>query len=148
VNSTEYDKDSPADFALMKKSTSEEIQRGITYQSPWGEVRPGWHIECSVLSTKYLDSPFDIHTGGIDLVFPHHENEIAQSEAATGKRPENIIGFPFPDVNLMIQRWPRRHCTTRITCNTSQAMPEPFLPRTISIDPGMRDRRKGRCTTW
>lgn len=86
VESDEYDKESPADFALMKRSTPEEISRGITYQSPWGPVRPGWHIECSVLSTKYLGSSFDIHTGGIDLVFPHHENEIAQSESSTGKR--------------------------------------------------------------
>jgi cysteinyl-tRNA synthetase len=86
VDSDEYDKDSPADFALMKKSTPEEVARGITYDSPWGKVRPGWHIECSALSTKYLGESFDIHTGGVDLVFPHHENEIAQSEATTGRR--------------------------------------------------------------
>jgi len=86
VDSDEYAKDSPADFALMKKSTPKEVARGITYKSPWGNVRPGWHIECSTLSTKYLGEIFDIHTGGIDLIFPHHENEIAQSEALTGRR--------------------------------------------------------------
>jgi cysteinyl-tRNA synthetase len=89
VESDEYAKDSPADFALMKKSTPEEVARGITYESPWGNVRPGWHIECSVLSTKYLGESFDIHTGGVDLIFPHHENEIAQSEALTGKKLVN-----------------------------------------------------------
>lgn len=86
VDVDEYAKDNPADFALMKRSTSKEIARGIVYQSPWGNVRPAWHIECSVLSTKYLGKDFDIHTGGIDLKFPHHENEKAQSEAATGAR--------------------------------------------------------------
>jgi cysteinyl-tRNA synthetase len=86
VDSDEYAKDSPADFALMKRSTPAEIERGITWKSPWGVVRPGWHIECSVLSTRFLGGCFDIHTGGIDLMFPHHENEIAQTEAATGKR--------------------------------------------------------------
>ncbi|MCJ7635486.1 cysteine--tRNA ligase, partial [Candidatus Bathyarchaeota archaeon] len=86
VDADEYAKDNPADFALMKRSTSKEIARGIVYNSPWGNVRPGWHIECSVLSTKYLGEDFDIHTGGIDLMFPHHENEKAQSEAATGAR--------------------------------------------------------------
>jgi len=86
VDSDEYAKDSPADFALMKRSTPEEVARGITYESPWGKVRPGWHIECSVLSTKHLGESFDIHTGGVDLIFPHHENEIAQSEALTGRR--------------------------------------------------------------
>jgi len=86
VDSDEYDKDSPADFALMKKSTPQEVTRGITYESPWGHIRPGWHIECSVLSTKYLGESFDIHTGGVDLIFPHHENEIAQSEATTGRK--------------------------------------------------------------
>jgi cysteinyl-tRNA synthetase len=70
----------------MKRSTPAEIERGITWKSPWGAVRPGWHIECSVLSTRFLGGCFDIHTGGIDLMFPHHENEIAQTEAATGKR--------------------------------------------------------------
>lgn len=71
----------PLDFALWKKSKPFEPSWG----SPWGEGRPGWHIECSVMSTRILGDEFDIHGGGLDLVFPHHENEIAQSEAATGK---------------------------------------------------------------
>lgn len=86
VNVDEYEKDSPQDFALMKKSTKEEIKRGVFYKSEWGNVRPGWHIECSVMSMKYLGEIIDIHTGGVDLIFPHHENEIAQSEACTGKK--------------------------------------------------------------
>jgi len=82
----EYDKDSPQDFALLKKSTPKEVRRGIYYKTEWGNVRPGWHIECSVMSMKFFGKTFDIHTGGVDLIFPHHENEIAQSEAYTGKR--------------------------------------------------------------
>ena len=71
----------PADFALWKKS--EEAAWG--WDSPWGRGRPGWHIECSAMSMKHLGDTLDLHGGGLDLVFPHHENEIAQSEAATGK---------------------------------------------------------------
>jgi cysteinyl-tRNA synthetase len=84
VDVDEYEKDEPSDFALWKASSQEEIARGIFFDTPWGKGKPGWHIECSAMSTKYLGQPFDIHTGGVDLVFPHHENEIAQSEGATG----------------------------------------------------------------
>jgi len=72
----------PADFALWKKAAPEHILR---WPSPWGEGFPGWHIECTAMSTKYLGETFDIHGGGIDNIFPHNECEIAQSEAATGK---------------------------------------------------------------
>jgi cysteinyl-tRNA synthetase len=75
-------KQDPIDFALWKKAKPGEIK----WDSPWGEGRPGWHIECSVMSTKYLGDTFDIHGGGQDLEFPHHENEIAQSEAKTGQK--------------------------------------------------------------
>jgi len=74
-------KENPLDFALWKSSKTGEP----FWESPWGKGRPGWHIECSVMSQKYLGETFDIHGGGRDLIFPHHENEIAQSEAATGK---------------------------------------------------------------
>lgn len=74
-------KKNPFDFALWKKSKPDEP----SWDSPWGAGRPGWHIECSAMSSKYLGLPFDIHGGGMDLRFPHHENEIAQAEAATGK---------------------------------------------------------------
>ncbi|KRN59594.1 cysteine--tRNA ligase [Limosilactobacillus secaliphilus] len=83
VSADEVDKkEDPIDFALWKAAKPGEIH----WQSPWGEGRPGWHIECSVMSTKYLADTIDIHAGGQDLEFPHHENEIAQSEAATGKK--------------------------------------------------------------
>ena len=85
VDVDEYNKENPADFALWKKSKEEEIERGIFWKSPWGKGRPGWHIECSVIALKHLGETIDIHSGGIDLIFPHHENEIAQSEAYTGK---------------------------------------------------------------
>ncbi len=72
----------PMDFVLWKKKKEGEIG----WDSPWGEGRPGWHIECSVMSRRYLGDTIDIHSGGQDLIFPHHENEIAQSEAFTGKK--------------------------------------------------------------
>jgi cysteinyl-tRNA synthetase len=75
-------KRSPLDFALWKKAKPGEP----TWPSPWGSGRPGWHIECSAMSSKFLGLPFDIHGGGMDLQFPHHENEVAQAEAATGKQ--------------------------------------------------------------
>jgi cysteinyl-tRNA synthetase len=78
--SVDEKKEHPLDFALWKASKPGEP----FWESPWGRGRPGWHIECSVMSSKLLGDRFDIHGGGIDLVFPHHENEIAQSEAATG----------------------------------------------------------------
>ena len=74
-------KESPLDFALWKRSKAGEP----SWSSPWGEGRPGWHIECSAMSQKFLGDTFDIHGGGKDLIFPHHENEIAQSEGASGK---------------------------------------------------------------
>ena len=75
-------KRNPLDFALWKSAKPGEP----SWDSPWGRGRPGWHIECSTMSSKYLGLPFDIHGGGMDLIFPHHENEIAQAEAATGKK--------------------------------------------------------------
>ncbi len=77
------EKKDPLDFALWKKAKLNEP----SWDSPWGKGRPGWHIECSAMSLKYLSSGFDIHGGGEDLIFPHHENEIAQSEAYTGESP-------------------------------------------------------------
>jgi cysteinyl-tRNA synthetase len=76
-------KEHPMDFALWKSAKPGEPE----WDSPWGKGRPGWHIECSAMSLKYLGQPLDIHGGGQDLVFPHHENEIAQSEAYTGTEP-------------------------------------------------------------
>ena len=78
------EKNDPLDFALWKRSKPNEPPE-VCWDSPWGKGRPGWHIECSVMSTEALGSTLDIHGGGQDLIFPHHENEIAQSEAATGK---------------------------------------------------------------
>jgi cysteinyl-tRNA synthetase len=75
-------KHDPLDFALWKSAKPGEP----SWPSPWGDGRPGWHIECSAMAAKYLGADFDLHTGGLDLVFPHHENEVAQSEAATGRR--------------------------------------------------------------
>ena len=83
VDQDEYDKDNAADFALWKAYVPEDGD--VVWDSPWGRGRPGWHIECSAMSMKLLGESFDIHTGGVDNIFPHHEDEIAQSEAATGK---------------------------------------------------------------
>ena len=82
IDSDEYKKDDAQDFVLWKSVKPGEP----SWHSPWGAGRPGWHIECSAMSMKYLGKTLDIHAGGVDLIFPHHENEIAQSEAATGKK--------------------------------------------------------------
>jgi len=87
----EYDKESAQDFVLWKRSTPEELKRsekepGLAWDSPWGKGRPGWHIECSVMTRDLFGDTLDIHAGGEDLVFPHHTNEIAQSETLTGKQ--------------------------------------------------------------
>ncbi|MHB8997459.1 MAG: cysteine--tRNA ligase [Armatimonadota bacterium] len=79
--SDEYERDAAQDFVLWKAAKEGEP----SWDSPWGPGRPGWHIECSAMSMEYLGNTMDIHTGGVDLLFPHHENEIAQSEAATGE---------------------------------------------------------------
>ena len=81
VDADEYDKDDARDFVLWKGSRDGEP----CWESPFGPGRPGWHLECSAMAMAYLGETFDIHTGGVDLQFPHHENEIAQSESATGK---------------------------------------------------------------
>jgi len=82
TDSDEYSKDALADFALWKAHKPEDGANG--WGSPWGRGRPGWHLECSAMSLQYLGAEFDVHGGGIDLIFPHHENEIAQSCCATG----------------------------------------------------------------
>jgi len=81
VDSDEYDKDDARDFVLWKGKKEGEPE----WPSPYGAGRPGWHLECSAMSMKYLGESFDLHTGGVDNIFPHHENEIAQSEGATGR---------------------------------------------------------------
>jgi cysteinyl-tRNA synthetase len=82
VADDEYEKEDVKDFVLWKAAKPGEP----SWPSPWGEGRPGWHIECSAMSTKYLGNHFDMHTGAVDNIFPHHENEIAQTEAATGEK--------------------------------------------------------------
>ena len=85
VAQDDYTKENAQDFALWKAAKPEDEQTGAAWDSPWGRGRPGWHLECSAMAMDILGETLDIHTGGIDLMFPHHEDEIAQSEAATGK---------------------------------------------------------------
>ncbi|MEA1992730.1 MAG: cysteine--tRNA ligase [Thermodesulfobacteriota bacterium] len=85
VDLDDYEKDSPVDFTLFKRVTLDELKRGIGFETKWGKVRPGWHIECAAMSMHYLGDFFDIHTSGCDLIFPHHENEIAIAMALTSK---------------------------------------------------------------
>lgn len=85
VAQDEYAKENAQDFALWKSAKGEDEASGAAWDSPWGRGRPGWHLECSAMAMKYLGETLDLHAGGIDLIFPHHEDEIAQSEAATGK---------------------------------------------------------------
>ncbi len=88
VAQDEYEKESVGDFALWK--AWDEDDGDVAWDAPWGRGRPGWHIECSAMSMQYLGASFDLHTGGVDNCFPHHENEIAQSESATGSRYVNL----------------------------------------------------------
>ncbi len=85
VAQDDYTKENAQDFALWKAAKPEDEVTGAAWDAPFGRGRPGWHLECSAMAMKYLGETLDIHCGGIDLVFPHHEDEIAQSEAATGK---------------------------------------------------------------
>ena len=98
VQHDEYAKESVADFALWKAWV--ETDGPIKWDSPWGPGRPGWHIECSVMSMAHLGASFDIHCGGEDLVFPHHEDEIAQSEAATGKQ---FVKYWLHNAHLLVE---------------------------------------------
>lgn len=82
----DYTKENAQDFALWKAAKDEDEKSGAAWESPWGRGRPGWHLECSAMAMKYLGETLDLHCGGVDLVFPHHEDEIAQSEGATGRQ--------------------------------------------------------------
>ncbi len=85
VAQDDYSKENAQDFALWKAAKPEDEASGAAWDSPWGRGRPGWHLECSAMAMAILGETIDLHAGGVDLVFPHHEDEIAQSEAATGK---------------------------------------------------------------
>ncbi len=85
VDLDDYEKDNPRDFTLLKRSTLGELKKGIFFESEWGNVRPSWHVECSAMATRNLGPTMDIHTASRNLLFPHHENEIAIAEALTGK---------------------------------------------------------------
>ncbi len=84
VAADDYNKEDVRDFALWKAAKADDEHAGAAWDSPWGRGRPGWHLECSAMAMKYLGKTLDIHCGGVDLIFPHHEDEIAQSEGATG----------------------------------------------------------------
>jgi len=89
VDQDNYEKDSPVDFTLLKRSTLAELKKGIYFKTRWGNVRPGWHLECAALSMEYLAETFDIYISGSDIIFPHCENVMAIGKAATGKIPAN-----------------------------------------------------------
>jgi len=89
IESDDYEKDSPVDFTLLKRSSLNELKRGIYFKTRWGNVRPSWHLECAAIALKYLADNFDIHASGADVVFPHCENVMAIGKAATGKRMAN-----------------------------------------------------------
>ncbi|MDQ5883485.1 MAG: cysteinyl-tRNA synthetase [Patescibacteria group bacterium] len=97
IKKDEYDKENAEDFALWK--AYDDADGDVYWDTPLGRGRPGWHIECSAMSTKYLGNHFDVHTGGVDLVFPHHENEIAQSECASG---EHFVNYWLHNEHLLI----------------------------------------------
>jgi cysteinyl-tRNA synthetase len=85
VDLDRYDKNDPRDFTLFRRSTLAEMRKGFSFKTTWGNVRPSWHIECSAMARAHLGDRFDIHMGSVDLIFPHNENELAQSRALTGE---------------------------------------------------------------
>ncbi|KAB2889800.1 MAG: cysteine--tRNA ligase [Desulfobulbaceae bacterium] len=85
VDLDNYEKDNPRDFTLLKRSTLSELKKGIFFETDWGNARPSWHVECPVMATRHLGETLDIHTASRNLIFPHHENEIAIAEALSGK---------------------------------------------------------------
>ena len=85
VDLEQYEKENPRDFTLLKRSTLSELKKGIFHKTQWGNIRPSWHLECPTMAMKLLGENYDIHMSGADLIFPHHENAIAISEAVTGK---------------------------------------------------------------
>ncbi|MEK6808976.1 MAG: cysteine--tRNA ligase, partial [Nanoarchaeota archaeon] len=97
IRHDEYSKDSPKDFCLWKACDKDDGD--VFWKTELGKGRPGWHIECSAMNMKYLGEEFDIHTGGVDLIFPHHENEIAQSVGATGKE---FVHYWFHNEHLLV----------------------------------------------
>jgi cysteinyl-tRNA synthetase len=102
VSSDEYEKESVADFALWKARVPEDGD--VFWPSPWGEGRPGWHIECSAMSMKWLGTSFDLHLGGEDLAFPHHEDEIAQSEGAGVQAPgQKFVNYWLHGAHLLVE---------------------------------------------
>jgi cysteinyl-tRNA synthetase len=102
VSSDEYDKESVADFALWKARVPEDGE--VFWESPWGQGRPGWHIECSAMSMKLLGPSFDLHLGGEDLAFPHHEDEIAQSEGAGLQAPgQRFVKYWLHGAHLLVE---------------------------------------------
>ncbi|HEX3720382.1 MAG TPA: cysteine--tRNA ligase [Verrucomicrobiae bacterium] len=101
VASDEYAKDAIADFALWKARVPAD--GGVFWSSPWGEGRPGWHIECSAMSMKTLGESFDLHLGGEDLIFPHHEDEIAQSEGAVGQPGRHFVKYWLHGAHLLVE---------------------------------------------
>ncbi|MGJ5642363.1 cysteine--tRNA ligase [Formosa sp. S-31] len=109
------DKKNPQDFALWKKAEPQHIMR---WPSPWGDGFPGWHLECTAMSTKYLGDKFDIHGGGMDLKFPHHECEIAQNEAAKGESPVNY----WMHANMLELNGQRMSKTTGNTVNPDELL--------------------------
>ena len=152
VRSDEYDKEAVADFALWKARVPED--GAVFWPSPWGEGRPGWHIECSAMSMKLLGPSFDLHLGGEDLIFPHHEDEIAQSEGAgvqtAGPALREILAARRPpagrrqeDEQVARQLLhPARSAGQRIH-RARNPLPAPHraLPRDVQLHPGRPARR-------
>ena len=146
VEADEYAKDDVRDFAVWKGPKPGEP---CVDDARSATGRPGWHIECSAMSMKHLGQSFDIHTGGIDLIFPHHEDEIAQSEAATGTavRPDLAPLRPPPDGAA--RRWPARRATSRwsATCS-SAASPRARSATRCIVGPLPRGLSYSRTSRW
>ncbi|MEN3015483.1 MAG: cysteine--tRNA ligase [bacterium] len=133
VEVDQYEKDDPADFALWKAYDKED--GGVFWDCEIGKGRPGWHIECSAMNRKYLGQPFDIHAGGIDLIFPHHENEIAQSEAAYQQK---LANYWFHVNHLLVENQKMSKSLNNII--TIKDIPNPLSLRLLYLQTHYRNK--------
>jgi cysteinyl-tRNA synthetase len=154
VAADEYEKGDVRDFALWKAAKPEDEQVGAVWDTPWGPGRPGWHIECSAMSMAELGETFDIHCGGVDLIFPHHEDEIAQSEGATGK-PFARYWLHGEFLQLEGEKMAKSSATSspsrparagRPKASSIRYLPDRALPQQAQLHlRGARGRRPRRC---
>jgi cysteinyl-tRNA synthetase len=145
VDLDEYEKDNPRDFTLLKRSTLSELKRGIYYQTPWGNVRPSWHLQFPAMAMKECGENYDIHTSSANLIFPHHENAIAVSQAVTGKP----LACYWLHSELVMINGKRLPCPSEAnTCTLRDLMEQGYTGRDVRYWLISRHYRKPLYFSW